>query len=55
MYMCVKLPLGNLNPGSCPSHPTNTYTCEVIIAPRVRDSTYIVFKIKIYHCTIYCH
>ena len=34
--MCVKLPLGNLNPGSCPLHPINTYTCGVTNTPRVR-------------------
>ena len=33
--MCVKLLPGDLNPGPCPSHPTNTYTCGVTIAPRV--------------------
>ena len=30
--MCVKLSLGDLN---LDPHPTSTYTCEVIIAPRV--------------------
>jgi len=34
--MCVKLPLGDLNLGSCPPHPTSTYTCGVTIAPKVR-------------------
>ena len=34
--MCVKLPPRDLNPDHCPPHPTNTYTCEVTTAPRVR-------------------
>ena len=33
--MCVKLPPKDLNPNSCPSHPTSTYIYKVIIAPRV--------------------
>ena len=33
--MCVKLPLGDLNPNPCPPHPTNIYTCEVTITPRI--------------------
>ena len=33
--MCVKLPPRDLNPDPYPSHSTSTYTCEVIIAPRV--------------------
>ena len=36
--MCVKLPLRDLNPGPYPPHLTSTYTCRVIIAPRVRSS-----------------
>ena len=32
--MCVRLPLGNLNPGSYPPHPTSIYTCRVTTAPR---------------------
>ena len=36
--MCVKLPLGNLNPDSYPPHPTSTYTCGVTIAPRMCSS-----------------
>ena len=35
MYMCVKLPLRDLNPSPCPPHPTNTYICRVTTAPRV--------------------
>ena len=33
--MCVKLPSRDLNFGSCPLHPTNTYICRVIITCRV--------------------
>ena len=33
--MCVKLPLGDLNHSPYLLYPTNTYTCEVTIAPRV--------------------
>ena len=34
MYMCVKIPPGDLNPNPYPhsSHFTSTYTCRVIIA-----------------------
>ena len=38
--MCVKLPSRNFNPDPCLSHPTNTYTYEVIIAPKVRSGKY---------------
>ena len=31
----MKLSPGDLNPGPCPPHPTNTYTCGVAIALRV--------------------
>ena len=41
MYICVKLPLGDLNPDPCPPHPTSTYTCGVTTAPRVRDGNII--------------
>ena len=34
--MCVKLPLGDLNPDPCPPHPTSIYTCGVTTASRVR-------------------
>jgi len=34
--MSVKFSLKNLNFGPFLLHPTNTYTCEVIITPRVR-------------------
>ena len=33
--MCVKLHFGDLNPGPYPPHSTSTYTCGVIIAPKV--------------------
>ena len=42
--MCVKLPLGDLNPSPYPPHPTSIYTCGVITAPRVRDDAKISFK-----------
>ena len=29
--MCVKLPPRDLNPKPCPPHPTNTYTCIIIL------------------------
>ena len=35
MYMCVKIPPRDLNPGPCPLHLTSTYTYEVTIAPKV--------------------
>ena len=34
--MCVKLPLGDLNPDPYPSYLTSIYTCEVTTAPKVR-------------------
>ena len=34
--MCVKFPLENLNPNPYSPHPTNTYTCRVTTASRVR-------------------
>ena len=40
MYICVKLPPGNLNPSHCPPHLTNTYTCRVTIAPRICDGKF---------------
>ena len=33
--MYVNLPPGDLNSGPCPLHPTSTYTCKVIIVPRM--------------------
>ena len=35
MYICVKLPLKNLNSNPYPLHSTNNYTCRVIIALKV--------------------
>ena len=36
VYMCVELPLGDLNLGFCLPHVISTYTCVMIIASRVR-------------------
>ena len=33
----MKVPPKDLNPNSYPSHPANTYTCGVTIAPRVHS------------------
>lgn len=33
----MKLPSVDLNSDLYPSHPTNTYTCRMIIVPRVCD------------------
>ena len=41
--MCVKFPLGNLNFGFRPPHPTSTYTCGVTITPRMYGSVTILF------------
>ena len=38
MYICVKLPFGDLNHNPCPLTPTNTYIYRVIIASRVDGS-----------------
>ena len=35
----MKFSLRDLNPNSCPLYPTNTYTCGVIITPKVCDGT----------------
>jgi len=35
MCMYIKLPFRNLNPNPYSQHPTNTYTYEVTIMPRV--------------------
>ena len=37
MYMCVKLPLGDLNSGPCPPYPLSTYTYGVTIALMKRN------------------
>ena len=42
--MCVKFPLGDLNPNLYPSHPTSTYTCGVTIAPRVCGGKFCKLK-----------
>ena len=44
MYMCVKFPIGDLNPDPYPPHPTNVYICGVTTAPRVRDGKCKIFK-----------
>ena len=38
--MCVKLPHRDLNHGSYPPHPTNTYTYKVTTVPKVCISIY---------------
>ena len=43
--MCVKFSPKDLIPNSCSPHSTNTYTCEMIIAPIVCDK--LKFKKKI--------
>ena len=43
--MCVKLPLGDLNPDPCPLHSTSIYTCGVSIAPKVCINAYHVLLI----------
>ena len=37
--MCMKLPLGDLNPGLCPPHLISIYICGVTTAPRVCGGT----------------
>ena len=37
MCMCVKLPLGDLNPNFYPSHPIRTYKITIIL--RIRNGT----------------
>ena len=51
MYMCVKLSLENLKPGTCPPkphtlHPTNTY--RVIITIRMYGGNKWVITMDIY-------
>ena len=41
--MCVKLPPEYLNHGPYLPHPTNTYTCEATITPRVCGGNLIGF------------
>ena len=47
--MCVKLPLGDLNSGPCPLHPTNTYTYGVTTTPRVRGGVCLEFLSFMFH------
>ena len=47
MYICVKLPSGDLNPDPCPPHPTSTYTCRVIIAPKMCSGDIFVLIVNI--------
>ena len=43
----MKLPLEDLNPDSCPLHPTIIYSYGVTTTPRVRSGGYrILFKSK---------
>ena len=42
--MCVKFLPEDLNPGPCPPHPTNIYTCEVTTAPKVHGGSYVTIK-----------
>ena len=44
--MCVKLPLGDLNPGPCPSHPTSIYTYGVTIVPNMCGGIYKKIKME---------
>ena len=44
MYMCVKLPHGDLNPGHFPLHPTSIYTNRVITTPKMRGSVILGLK-----------
>ena len=44
--MCVKFPSRNLNTDSYSLHFTNTYTCEVITAQRVRGVFFFFFFLK---------
>ena len=46
MYMCVKLPLGDLNFGPHPSHPTSAYTCEVTTISKVCGGDILVTLFK---------
>ena len=44
--MSVKLPLGDLNPGPCPSHPTSIYTYGVTIVPNMCGGIYKKIKME---------
>ena len=39
----MKLLSGDLNSGCCLLHPTSTYTCGVIIAPRMCSDNTVYF------------
>ena len=54
--MCVKLPLGDLNPGPCPPHSTNTYTCRVTTATKVNGgkTAYGMTPVTVRHCVLPC-
>ena len=43
VYMCVKLLPRDLNPGPYPPHSTSTYTCKVIIAPKMCGNKMNIF------------
>ena len=42
MYMCVKLPLRDLNAGPYPPHPISVYTYGVTITPKMCGGNKIV-------------
>ena len=46
MYVCVKLPSRDLNPGLYPLQPTSTYTCGVTIALKVCGGQEHILKKK---------
>ena len=43
--MCVKLPLGDLNPKPCPLHSTSAYTSGVTIALRICGDHIPILKV----------
>ena len=45
MYMCVKLPPGDLNLSPYPLHPTSIYTGVVTTAPMVRSGMSVFVKV----------
>ena len=45
--MCVKISFGDLNLGPYLPHPTNTYTHEITISPRMRSGVIILILFKI--------
>ena len=45
----MKLLSGNLNPDPCSPHLTSTYTCKVIIVPKVRARWYYYLLIGMYY------